>query len=124
MTQWKFFKKAEFKCKCGCGIDNIDEDFLDLLDEARFIAGIPFVINSGCRCESHNRYVRGSANSSHIATEEKPSCAVDIKAVNSRERLLIVRALISVGIHRIGVADTFVHADNDESKPPSVMWTY
>ena len=37
----------------------MDESFLSMLDDARGIAGIPFVINSGFRSKSHNAYVFG-----------------------------------------------------------------
>ena len=31
----------------------MEQEFLDLLDDARDIAGVPFIINSGFRTEGH-----------------------------------------------------------------------
>lgn len=38
------------------------------------IQGKPIVINSGCRCEAHNKAVKGSPNSQHLLGN-----AVDIR---------------------------------------------
>ena len=50
-----YFKDYEFTCKCGCGLNNISEELVFNLDEARDISQIPFKINSACRCEKHNK---------------------------------------------------------------------
>ena len=90
-----------------------------MLDMAREKAGIPFVLNSACRCEEHNKRVGGRPTSSHLK-----GVAVDIRASNSRERHIIVSALLYAGFNRIGVAGSFVHTDNDKRKSQNVMWTY
>lgn len=124
MTQWQYFKKSEFGCKCGCGLDNISESFVTRLEVARILAKRPFIITSGCRCVNHNNTVGGSPGSSHIASSSKEGFAADISATSSSQRLDIVRALLSAGFDRIGVADTFIHVDSDLEKPTGVMWTY
>ena len=65
MTQWnsKYFKRAEFACKCGCGMDTVDYELVNILDKVREHFGTPVVINSACRCEAHNASVGGAANS-------------------------------------------------------------
>ena len=51
---------------------NMDKTFLQMLDDARGIAGIPFKINSGYRTPEHNKKVGGklktptSKGSSHM----------------------------------------------------------
>jgi hypothetical protein len=62
--------------------------------------------------------VGGVANSSHLVGK-----AADIAVGSGAERYIILNALIQAGFRRIGVAKTFIHCDNDESKPNSV-WTY
>lgn len=114
----KYFKKEEFSCP-HCGENEIDETFLQLLDKARELAGVPFVINSGYRCQEHNEDVGGLPNSSHLF-----GVAADIKCVNSADRFTIVDALIRAGFVRIGVADSFIHVDLDYVKPQCVMWVY
>lgn len=118
-----FDTKKELACPC-CGIDNVSAGFLLKMDEAREIAGIPFVVNSGARCINHNRMVGGKDESSHIASEDKMAKAMDIRVMNSGERYVILSALIKAGFNRIGIADSFIHVDLDLDKPKNVVWTY
>ena len=97
----------------------MSEDFLKKLDEARHIAKVSFCINSGYRTIEHNRKIGGKADSSHTK-----GLAVDIHAATSRKRYLILKALIEVGFHRIGIANTFIHVDDDKSKAKEVTWLY
>lgn len=116
MKTFKYFKKEEFSCKC-CGLNNISENLLEKLDQAREIASIPFHVNDGTRCPKHNKEVEGEPDSAHLF-----GFAVDISAKTSREKFLIISALVKVGFTRIGVYKTFVHADIDPQKPQSVVW--
>jgi len=104
----KYFKEIE---------TNMSKEFLFVLDEAREIAGIPFVINSAYRSPEHPLSINPS--SSHIK-----GLAVDIKATDSNTRFKIVQALMTVGFTRIGIADTFIHVDLDLDKTQNVIWTY
>jgi uncharacterized protein YcbK (DUF882 family) len=98
--------------------NNMNKDFLFVLDEAREFAGIPFVINSAYRSPEHPLSIK-NPSSSHIK-----GLAVDIKATDSITRFKIVKALIDVGFTRIGIADTFIHVDLDLDKTQNVIWTY
>ena len=100
-------------------LDKMDSNFLKLLDEAREVAEIPFIINSAWRSVEKNKEVGGSPNSSHLK-----GLAVDIHCTDSRSRFIILEALLSVGFNRIGIADTFIHCDLDLDKPQKVIWTY
>lgn len=95
------------------------QEFLDMLDEARHISGVPFRINSGMRSYDWNYKVGGSPDSSHLT-----GWAADISATTSNRRWLVIHALLQVGFTRIGVADTFVHVDCDPDKVANVMWLY
>ncbi len=108
----KYFKELD-------NLDKIDKTFLLKLDEARDYANIPFHINSAFRTPEHNAKIGGKPNSSHLR-----GLAVDIKATDSRTRFLILNALIHVGFTRIGIADTFIHVDDDNAKDFNVIWTY
>lgn len=116
----RYFNIDEFRCKC-CGEAKMDEDFLRLLDRAREIAGVPFIITSGYRCEKHNRAVGGVPTSAHVK-----GLAADIKTapLDSRARFRIVESLIVMGCTRIGIGKDFIHVDVDETKDPKVMWLY
>ncbi|HEY7805266.1 MAG TPA: D-Ala-D-Ala carboxypeptidase family metallohydrolase [Orrella sp.] len=115
----RHFKPSEFACKCGCGKAEMNEDTLFKLDFARHLADIPFVVTSGYRCEAHNRRVGGKSNSAHTR-----GYAVDIRVNNSAARYAILDALMRAGFNRIGIANTFIHADDDPNLPPNVMWNY
>lgn len=113
-----YFKRSEEYCPC-CGSGGFLPDFRDKLNKAREIADIPFIINSGFRCPSHNTDIGGSQTSSHMI-----GCAADIKCDNSHNRYLILNALIRVGFNRIGIAKTFIHVDDDMAKPSELIWMY
>jgi len=121
----KYFKIGEFDSpdQPGSGA-NMDPIFLKKLDKAREIAGCKFIINSGFRSQEWNLKVGGRFGSSH---KKIPCKAVDISFKGSRERYLILNALMQVGINRIGLGGSFIHADKDEVKEienGSVIWTY
>ena len=113
------FHKSEFQCGCGCGLGSNDMSpkLLNRLDIAREFAGVPFVINSSIRCASHNEKIGGRINSAHLS-----GCAVDIKAADSSSRFKIIESLLCAGFNRIGVYATFIHVDNDQTKPQKVFW--
>jgi len=116
----RYFTLDEFDSPDLPGSGQImDPNFLAMIDEARHIACVPFRINSGVRTEERNRLVGGSSESSHLS-----GFAADISATTSNRRWIIIEALIQVGFNRIGVADSFVHVDNDPSKARDVMWLY
>ena len=60
------FTNEELACP-HCGEISFSADTLEKLNAARRIAGIPFVITSGYRCEIHNKAVGGKETSAHIA---------------------------------------------------------
>ena len=116
----KWFNYSEFDSpdEPGSG-HNMDEEFLAMLDQARASAGIPFVITSGYRTEAHSYAVGSNANSSHCK-----GVAADIVAATSRDRFLILTALLEVGIDRLGIGEDYIHADVDWEKPANVIWYY
>ena len=97
----------------------MDKKFLLKLEIAREIAGVPFKINSGYRTKEQNQKAGGVPNSSHIKGH-----AADIHCNNSVSRFTIVNALLKAGLNRIGIAETFIHVDDDPDKVTNVIWTY
>lgn len=118
-TNKNYFKPGEFACKCGCGVNGIQEKLIKKLNIARNIAGIPFEITSGYRCIKHNKKVGGVANSSHI-----DGSAVDIYCDNDSDRFKIILGLLIAGFTRIGIGKDFIHCDIDAKKSPDVIWKY
>lgn len=111
------FDYDEFACK-HCERNEMSEEVIKRLDNARELAGVSFVINSGYRCEIHNKDC-GSKSDVHVK-----GLAADIAAAGSRNRSLILDALLKAGFTRIGIAKTFIHCDLDDSKDQNVMWLY
>ena len=112
MTDWskvRYFRRQEFGYH---GDVEPDPTLVDLLDEARKYAGIPFVITSGIRAPRDE-----NDTSSHVTGK-----AADIRAPTGRHRFQIVESLLLVGINRIGVYNLHVHADVDKTKPAGVIW--
>jgi len=112
------FDSDEFKCRCSCGLDEVDPRLIETLEIMRATTG-PLVINSGCRCERWNTAVDGSELSAHMTGE-----AADIRTLGSKERYQVVASAILAGCTRIGVGRTFVHVDVSRVLPQSVIWLY
>jgi uncharacterized protein YcbK (DUF882 family) len=102
----------------GSGM-NMNQAFIDRLDQLVDRLGYKPGINSGFRTAARNAAVKGSANSAHLR-----GLAVDLQAMSGRARFQIVQAALQVGITRIGVAKTYVHLDMDQALPGQVIWTY
>jgi len=115
--KWKYFKLEEFECKYT-GMNKINHELIDMLDEAREIAGVPMIVSSGYRHETHPESFK-NPSSSHIK-----GLAVDIKCVDSKSRAIILGALVDVGFERFGLHKGFIHADIDQAKASPVIWLY
>lgn len=85
---WKsimFFKRGEFKCKCGgkyCGgyPHEPEELLVRTADKVRDYFGKPMRISSGVRCEKHNAAVGGVAGSRHRLGKAIDFCIPGISA--------------------------------------------
>ena len=124
----RYFQPEEFDCKCskcrtnneGRGAEMMDDYFLQMLDDARHKAGVPFRITSGYRCPAHNRSIAGSVKDS----AHTKGLAADIACSDSRTRGYIIGALYEAGFNRIGIHPHFIHVDDDPSKDADVVWLY
>ena len=114
----RYFQPYEFYCSC-CNVEKMNDVFIQMLTQARGLAGVPFTITSGYRCAAHDDAIGGKDNSAHVF-----GMAADIFCNNSRNRCLIRTALIKVGFHRIGIGKDFIHVDIDGTKDREVIWLY
>ena len=110
------FKEEEFKCKCGCGLCEMDQDFMEHLDWVREQCGIPLAILSGYRCPAHDKGVGGKGN--HTTGK-----AADILCNSSTKRYALLYHSIG-SFHRFGIGKSFIHLDDCKDKPQGVAWLY
>ena len=120
MITSKYFTEQEFeRLTPSCSLQDMEQSTMDMLDKARDIAGIPFVLNCAYRSREWDLARKRTGNSAHTR-----GMAVDIKCTWSANRYKIISALLAVGFKRIGIAKTFVHVDNDPSLPQCVIFDY
>lgn len=83
----KYFTMKEFECRCGCVMPaevktNIEALVHNVLDPVRDAYDKPIGVNSGFRCEKHNKTVGGVPRSQHLVGE-----AADIRPVQGVQRV-------------------------------------
>lgn len=133
----RYFKLTEFACNCGCGTNKINKTFIGILSNARSQSinydgkPVPFIIVSGFRCVNHPESVKYKKRNPNSNSEHTKGLAVDILVRNSRERAVILGALMSAGFTRFGIGSnnngfSFLHVDmaSADDKPQGVVWTY
>ena len=126
MTNLKYFTLEEFSCPTlpNSGV-NMDSDFLQKLDNARQIAGIPFKINSGYRTQEHHNSIYKKLEKVPTKSAHLIGKAADIHCTDSKSRFVIISALLDAGFTRVGISSTFIHCDSAEKgKSQQVIWTY
>lgn len=120
MIDWstiRYFKKEEFDCK-HTGLNDMQQGFMEMLDELRDLCGFPFIITSGYRDASHP----AEASKATKGGQHTLGRAADIGVSNGANRRILVENAIKLGFNGIGIAKGFVHVDNRTTTP--VMWTY
>lgn len=116
----KYFTEAEFKrCTPPCSLQDMKQELMTKLDNARYTAGIPFVLNSAYRSVAYEKGKGRTGTSSHCK-----GLAVDIRCNTDANRWKVVAALMDNGFTRIGIGKTYVHADLDTDKTQRVIWHY
>ena len=109
-VMWNFrnFTRDEFACGCGCGFDEIDPLIVTTLQRLRDEVQRPVIVNSGCRCKSHNATVKGAPNSQHMRGK---AADIRIDGMTSREIFDTLRRLYLDGELYVG----YVYAINGNS---------
>jgi uncharacterized protein YcbK (DUF882 family) len=120
ITNYKYFKIQDFICS-HTGLNKIQPELVERLDELRERCGFPFIITSGYRDPSHPEEAKKKKAGTH-----SQGIAADIKVSNGAQRYAIVEHAIALGFNGIGVANSFIHVDIREcdDNTPSVMWKY
>ena len=118
--RWPHFTAQELSCKCRgrhCRGEYFhDPDFLDALERLRGAVDRPLKLNSGRRCEGHNRAEGGASRSQHALR-----IAGDI-SLAGHDRTTLARLAVAAGFTGIGFGRTFLHVDmRRESR---TAWNY
>ena len=90
----KHFKKSEFTCKCGCGLNRIDLRLVKILDEIREHYNKPVIVTSGCRCSKHNKNVGGVQGSRHVLGK---AADIYVQGVSANDLLAYTESLVANG---------------------------
>jgi len=114
-----YFPPEELRCKCGCGLNNFSSDLLKFINRVRKRLGKALIAKSACRCKPHNLKEGGTETSDHLTGE-----GVDLKAIHSHTRYIILDEAFEEGIRRIGLAKTYIHIGINEDNPQEVFWIY
>ena len=120
MTKSKYFSEQEFAlCTPSCSLQNMQQSTMSKFDTAREIASIPLVITSAYRSPEWDRAKGRSGTGAHTLGR-----AMDIRCNSDRNRFLVIHALLKAGFTRIGIAKTFIHADDSPSHTQQISWMY
>lgn len=125
MSRWRHFTLTEFACK-HCGLNGIDLEFVDRLDELRERVGFPLRVNSGFRCPDHNAAVSTTGHSGPHTTGK----AVDLSIERGQAYQVLAEAM-TMGFSGIGVKQhgmgRYLHLDDlpaAEGRPRPTIWSY
>lgn len=106
------FDSKEFECKCGCGKFIQNDELINLLECIRATFDSSIKINSGTRCEKHNKEEDGAEDSQHLFGT---AADIVVKGVSAD----LVQAKLKSWFpdsHGIGSYDNFTHIDVRKEK--------
>ena len=110
MGKYQFFSDDE--------VAGLDDGLCQMLSIARGKANVPFIITCGLRTPEQNAALSESVSDSAHLTGH----AVDLACGDSPTRYAMLSGLLAAGFTRIGIYSAHLHADNDATKPPNVIW--
>ena len=112
----RHFDIGEFDCH-HTGKNEMQPEFLLLIDELRARCGFPFVITSGYRDPSHPVEAAKKSPGTHAE-----GIAADIKVSNGHQAYIIMKHAFELGFGGIAYGNGFVHVDNRDGI--EVTWRY
>lgn len=120
MITSKHFNESEFKkCVPSCSLQDMKQSTMNRFDMAREIAGIPLVINSAYRSSEWDRAKGRSGTGAHTLGR-----GIDIRCNTDSNRFKVILALMKAGFTRIGIAKTYIHADDSPKHSQEIIWLY
>lgn len=108
----KNLSRHEFACQCGCGFDTVDFELVNVIQAGCDYFDTTVHINSGCRCDEHNKNEGGHPNSKHTEAKAGDVVYKDTPpelVASYFERLFPTK-------YGIGRYNTFTHIDVQSKK--------
>lgn len=110
--EYKYFNEKQDPNMIG-----VNAELMIMLDKARGLAYIPFIITSGVRSIEHNLNVGGVENSAHLS-----GLAVDLQCNSSEMRYIMLFCLLIAGFKRVEITNGHIHVDIDDTKDQNVIF--
>jgi hypothetical protein len=110
MGKYQYFTDEE--------LQGLDDGLCQMLSIARGKSNVPYIITCSLRTPAQNAALAESVSDSAHLTGH----AVDLACSDSATRFAMLTGLLAAGFNRIGIYSAHVHADNDLTKPPNVIW--
>ena len=121
---YKYFTMDEMRCT-HCGAYDMDDTFMQRLDQLREDMGFAFPVTSGYRCSKHPIEARKKAPGAHTTGK-----AIDI-GVSGNDAYILIEAAIRDNFTGIGINQKgnsrFIHLDiipHSSSSPRPWIWSY
>jgi uncharacterized protein YcbK (DUF882 family) len=123
------FEEDEFRCKCGCGLADMDDGFINWLQEMRIVAGFPFSVSSGFRCPKYNSIVSRTGPHGPHTTGKASDILVFGRQARKIDKLSHDFYMTGIGLKQHGpLRDRFIHLDNlldsETEGPRPWIWSY
>ena len=125
-NEWENFQKSEFSCKCGCGTNQITNEFIDVVQDIRTASGCAMPVNSGYRCPDHPIEAKKSKPGSHSL-----GLVADFRVSHQNAFLVAAAALSHPKVTALGVSQKgnkrFLHIGIDPAiigRPRPHIWSY
>ena len=100
----KNFTTNEMKCPC-CGKCEMDDNFMEALQDIRSKCQFGFKINSAYRCGIYNNKVSKNTRGQHATGH-----AVDVSMKDRYKRFKLIKKAIECGYFKdIAISKTFIH---------------
>ena len=120
----QFFKVEEFDSPDlpGSG-KNMCQVFVQALNVARGIYGLPMRVTSGYRSKAYNKVLQGRGYAAATKSSHLFGCAADV-ACPDENLIKMLDAFWEAGFRRFGIMNSAIHVDSDAQKPRPTMWSY
>ena len=101
------FSKSEMACRCGCGIYEMDDEFMRMLQELRNEMNGPLRVTSARRCDRHNDAVSTAKNKKNAVYNLGQASNI---LISGERTMLLFEKARKVGFSGIGLSQKGNHS--------------